>query len=112
MLARFTMTRKLLFTLFPLIFVIFLGTLLFIHNAVDKAVTKKAVEAAQELALAEGERVLDNLVKDLSGLEALSIVLKTKDQFSAQDRRTIVNTILKGYLTERAGLLEIGRAHV
>lgn len=107
MLARFTMTRKLLFTLFPLIFVIFLGTLLFIHNAVDKAVTKKAVEAAQELALAEGERVLDNLVKDLSGLEALSIVLKTKDQFSAQDRRTIVNTILKGYLTERAGLLGV-----
>ncbi|NLW03661.1 MAG: methyl-accepting chemotaxis protein [Pseudomonadaceae bacterium] len=105
MLAQLTMTRKLLFTLFPLTFIILLGMLLFIHDAVDKAVTVKAVQAAEELALSEGQQVLDNLVKGLGGLEALGVVLKTQDQFAPQDRRAIINSYLISYLKERKNLL-------
>lgn len=105
MLAKLTMTRKLLFTLFPLTMIILLGMLLFIHNAVDQAVTKKAVEAAEELASAEGARALDNLVKGLGGLEAFGTVLKTKDQLSLHQRRAVINSFLKGYLEERKSLL-------
>ena len=105
MLARLTMTRKLLFTLFPLTLLIILGILLFIHDAVDKVVTDKAIIAAEDLALAEGQRALDNLVKRIGGLEALVTVLKTKDQFIPPRRREIVNNFLKSYLSERVNLL-------
>lgn len=105
MLARLTMTRKLLFTLFPLALIILLGMLLFIHNAINNVVTTKAVEAAEELAMAEGARAVDSIVKGLGGLEALGTVLKSKDHLLLHQRRSVISGFLKEYLKERQSLL-------
>ncbi len=105
MLAKLTMTRKLLFTLFPLTLIIILGILLFIHNAVDKAISDKAITTAEDLALAEGERVVENLVIRLGGLEDLTLAVKTVRQFPAAKRREIVNSFLKNHLEKYTNMI-------
>ncbi|HKM15902.1 MAG TPA: methyl-accepting chemotaxis protein [Marinospirillum sp.] len=105
MLARLTMTRKLLFTLFPLTLIIILGILLFIHNAVDKAVTEKAIIAAEDLALAEGRLVVENLAIRLGGLEDLTLAVKTVMQFPATQRREIINNFLKNHLEKYPNMI-------
>lgn len=105
MLAQLTMTRKLLFTLFPLTLIIILGILLFIHNAVDKAITEKAIIATEDLALAEGERVVENLMIRLGGLEDLTLAVKTVMQFPASQRREIVNSFLKNHLEKYPNMI-------
>lgn len=105
MLAKLTMTRKLLFTLFPLTLIIILGILLFIHNTVNKAITDKTIIATEELALAEGERVVSNLVMRLGGIEDLASAVKTIGQFPAYQRRDIVNSFLKSHLENYSGML-------
>lgn len=105
MLAKLTMTRKLLFTLFPLTLVIFLGIIQFIHVTVDKAITDKTIIATEELALAEGERVVSNLVMRLGGIEDLASAVKTIGQFPAYQRRDIVNSFLKSHLENYSGML-------
>lgn len=107
MLAKLTMTRKLLFTLFPLTLVIFLGIIQFIHVTVDKAVTDKAIIAAEDLALAEGERVVENLVMRLGGIEDLVSAVKTVKQLPAQQRRTVMNSILKNHLEHYPNMLGV-----
>ena len=105
MLAQLTMTRKLLFTLFPLTLIILLGILQFIHVTVDKAVTDKAIIAAEDLALAEGERVVENLVMRLGGIEDLTSAVKTINQFPAHQRRGIINSFLKSHLENYPSML-------
>ena len=105
MLAKLTMTRKLIFTLFPLTLVIFVGIIQFIHVTVDKAFTEKAVIAAEELALAEGERVVENLLTRLGGIEDLASAVKTVGQFPAMQRREMINSFLKNHLENYPNML-------
>ena len=107
MLAKLTMTRKLIFTLFPLTLVIFVGIIKFIHVTVDKAFTEKAVIAAEELALAEGERVVENLLTRLGGIEDLASAVKTVGQFPAMQRREIINSFLKKHLENYPNMLGV-----
>ena len=105
MLSNLTMTRKLIFTLFPLTLVIILGILQFIHVTVDKAVTEKAIIAAEELALAEGERIVENLLTRLGGMEDLVAAVKTARQLPAMQRREIINSFLKNHLENYPNML-------
>lgn len=105
MLSNLTMTRKLIFTLFPLTLVIILGILQFIHVTVYKAVTEKAIIAAEELALAEGERVVENLLTRLGGMEDLVAAVKTARQLPAMQRREIINSFLKNHLENYPNML-------
>ncbi len=105
MLSNLTMTRKLIFTLFPLTLVIFVGIIQFIHVTVDKAFTEKAVIAAEELALAEGERVVENLLTRLGGIEDLASAVKTVGQFPAMQRREVINSFLKSHLENYPNML-------
>jgi len=105
MLSKLTMTRKLIFTLFPLTLVIFLGIILFIHVTVEKAITEKAIVAAEDLALAEGERVVENLMMRLGGIEDLASAVKTVSQFPAMQRREVINSFLKSHLENYPNML-------
>lgn len=105
MLSKLTMTRKLIFTLFPLTLVIFLGIIQFIHVTIDKAVTEKAIISTEELALAEGERIVDNLMTRLGGIEDLVSAVKTVEQFPAMQRRKIINSFLKSHLENYPNML-------
>src|SRR5690554_254242 len=105
MLSNLTMTRKLIFTLFPLTLVIFVGIIQFIHVTVDKAFTEKAIIAAEELALAEGERVVENLLTRLGGIEDLASAVKTVGQFPAMQRREVINSFLKNHLENYPNML-------
>jgi len=105
MLSKLTMTRKLFFTLFPLTLVIFLGIILFIQVTVEKAITEKAIDAAEDLALAEGERVVGNLLTRLGGIEDLASAVKTIGQFPATQRREILNSFLKKHLESYPNML-------
>lgn len=105
MLSQLNMTRKLMFTLLPLVLVVLLGILLFIRQTVQHTFTAEVMETAEGLAQAEGERLLMGMMEDLSGVEALASVFNTKDQFPSGQRRTIFNHVLQSYLAEREHLI-------
>lgn len=105
MLARLTMTQKLLFTLLPLTLVILLIILFFIQSSVRQEVTEQAIISAKRTALSEGEAAVNNLTHRLIGLQDLLTVIKTKDHFPVQQRREIINSILKSYLENYPAML-------
>ena len=67
--------------------------------------TEKAVIAAEELALAEGERVVENLLTRLGGIEDLASAVKTVGQFPAMQRREVINSFLKSHLENYPNML-------
>jgi methyl-accepting chemotaxis protein len=105
MLSQLSMSKKLLLTLLPLVFLILLALLLFTRYTVQQAVTEQAMTNARALAQAEGDRQLEGLMNELAGVEALTGVFRTRSQFPPLMQRDYFNQILRTHLEQRPHLL-------
>ena len=105
MLNQLSMTRKLLFTLVPATVALLLGSMLLVSHMVRTEAEQAAILGAQQLARAEGERIVGGLLGELAGARSLASVLATRGDWPADKRRDYVNRVLNRYLADHANLL-------
>lgn len=107
MLSRLNMNRKLLFTLLPLTVVIMTLLLLFIRHTVQLTVSERAREATMGLVQADGEKLLEPLIRSLHETVSFANVLQNKERINQFERRDFANELLRNYLASRPDLLGV-----
>ena len=107
MLNKLSMTRKLLFTLVPATVIVLLATTLFVRSAVRSETAREVIAATQQLARAEGERIVGRLLGELLGVRSLAVVLGSRTEIPADLRRGYTNSLLRHYLDSHPDLLGV-----
>ncbi len=107
MLNQLSMTRKLLFTLVPMSVLVLLGTTLFARGMVREATTQEAISATRQLARAQGEQIVGDLLQDLASVRALASVLHTRNRIQPDQRRDFINQVFARYLADHTEILGV-----
>jgi methyl-accepting chemotaxis protein len=105
MLNQLPMTRKLLVTLVPAALAVLVASTLFVSAAVHTETEQETIFATQQLAQAEGERIVGGLLRELSGVRSMASVLSARGFWPAGQRRETVNRLLERYLADHPNLL-------
>ncbi len=110
MLTRLPMMYKLLVILLPATIIVLAGVILSARDTVRTAATDDAVMTAKLMARAEGERIVQGLLRELRSVEGLASVAKTRDRLPSEGRRAYFNRMLLLYLEDRPDLLGVWMA--
>ena len=105
MLNRLTMNRKLLVTLLPLAIVILVVILLFIRSAVLNSVSDTAKQTAHGLVQADGELLLDEVLRNIGEVNSLAAVLQSIEHVNQFERRDFIKALLHAYVQDNDNLL-------